>query len=77
MYINVCVEISANINDHRTKILRKNALSSWLKNIVSEVEKDNTDGDFVREILSLLSCGKIYEACKLAMMNGQLIFLLR
>lgn len=67
----LCIDIAPQ-NSHKNGMLRKAALSDWLKNVVSSTtEKETNEHDFVFEILSLLSCRKIYEACECATLNGK------
>lgn len=52
-------------------MLRKAALSDWLKSVVSSVaENEMNELDPISSIVVLLSAGKVLEAAKLAMSNG-------
>lgn len=54
-------------------MLRKAALSEWLKTIVSAIDEEElNEANHVSSLLSYLSRGKVHEACELAIKNGKL-----
>ncbi|XP_065225044.1 nuclear pore complex protein Nup98-Nup96 isoform X2 [Planococcus citri] len=64
------IEMEYDPKSHKNKMLRKSAVSDWLKNVVSSVaENELNESDPVASVVSLLSAGKIYEAAKTAMNN--------
>lgn len=54
--------------NHHNNMLRKNALSDWLENVIqSAANFETNENNYVSSIISLLSAHKISDACDLAM----------
>lgn len=72
-YINIIFTDELRSN-HKSKMLRKAALSEWLKTVVSVIdEQELNEPNHIDGILSFLSRGEVHEACELAIKNGEYV----
>jgi len=60
------------VKSHKTKMMRKSAVSEWLKNVIRATSKlDSCELDAANKVLALLARGEISEACQTAVDNSK------
>ena len=56
--------------DHAVVMLRRDLLSSWIENVVTDSDLLKTNIDYLDRLLNLLMCHKVNDACELALDNA-------
>ena len=65
-------EMEQDATSHTTIMLRRDLFSGWIESVVTDKDIMKRNCDYLDQLLSLIMCHKVAEACELAFMNDDI-----
>lgn len=65
-------DINMEVQDHTNIMLRKDLLSSWCENVVTDNDALKSNQDYLDRLMNLMMCHKVNDACDLAFENNDI-----
>ena len=65
-------EMEQDATAHTTIMLRRDLFSGWIESVVTDKDIMKRNCDYLDQLLSLIMCHKVAEACELAFMNDDI-----
>ena len=65
-------EMEQDATAHTTVMLRRDLFSGWIESVVTDKDIMKRNCDYLDQLLSLIMCHKVAEACELAFMNDDI-----
>lgn len=67
-------DMNTDTQDHMNVMLRRDLLSSWCENVVTDGDSLKSNQDYLDRLINLMMCHKVSDACDLAFENDDINF---